>query len=512
MNTQRKRQNLPGIFTVMLALLAARPGPAQHEPRTQDYFAIQVVDDQTGRGVPMVELKTTSALCYYTDSAGCAAFYEPGLMNRVVWFGIASQGYEFPADAFGQRGVKLKTVPGTTVQVKIKRLNIAERLYRITGEGIYRDTVLLGHRPPLAEPLLNAEITGQDGVLTTFYRDKLYWFYGDTLRASYSLGNYSMTGATSDLPDKINPATGFELHYFTNQDGFARPMAPLKGEGVVWLSGLVTLRDKSGEEHMLAYYERRRGMGAVLENGFVMYDDETGRFEKFNDLPLMPPFRPQGYPFFVINEQGVKYIYFTTPYPDLRVKADLGSYLNLSGYESYTCLRPGGGLDRDAGGRLVWAWKRNVPPLAPKKQEEFIKAGLMKRADSPWRLEDAATGKPVQLSNCSCNWNEYRHRYIMIASEAFGATMLGEVWFSEAARPEGPWVSARKIITHANKPDDAHDFYNPTQHPFFDQDHGRIIYLEGSYVNTFSGNHQTTPLYEYNQIMYRLDLSDARLE
>jgi hypothetical protein len=39
-----------------------------------------------------------------------------------------------------------------------------------------------------------------------------------------------------------------------------------------------------------------------------------------------------------------------------------------------------------------------------------------------------------------------------------------------------------------------------------------VIYLEGSCVNTFSGNPQPTPYYEYNQIMYRLDLSDERLK
>jgi hypothetical protein len=32
------------------------------------------------------------------------------------------------------------------------------------------------------------------------------------------------------------------------------------------------------------------------------------------------------------------------------------------------------------------------------------------------------------------------------------------------------------------------------------------------YVNTFSGNPHPTPYYEYNQIMYRLDLSDPRLK
>ena len=85
----------------------------------------------------------------------------------------------------------------------------------------------------------------------------------------------------------------------------------------------------------------------------------------------------------------------------------------------------------------------------------------MKREESPFRLQDADGGKPILLNNCSCFWNEYRKKYVMIASEAMGATMLGEVWYSEADRPEGPWVHARKIITHANKPGDAHDFYYP---------------------------------------------------
>jgi hypothetical protein len=136
----------------------------------------------------------------------------------------------------------------------------------------------------------------------------------------------------------------------------------------------------------------------------------------------------------------------------------------------------------------------------------------MKRIESPFRLQDADTGKPVRLHNGSCFWNAYRKHYVMIASEEMGATMLGEVWYSEAEQPEGPWVAARKIITHASESSGAHDFYNPAQHPFFDQDGGRVIYLEGTYVNTFSGNPRTTPYYEYNQIMYRLDLSDSRLE
>jgi hypothetical protein len=326
-----------------------------------------------------------------------------------------------------------------------------------------------------------------------------------------------MTGATSDAPEKIDPSVGFDLHYFTGKDGFVRAMAPLEGEGVVWLYGIVVLKDESGTERMLAYYERRRGLEATLENGFVIYNDKTETFEKLKTTALDPAFHPTGYPSRV-SVDGVDYIYFTAPYPVLRVKANYNSYLDLTTYEAYTCLKPGTRynkdkpqLDRDADGKLLWSWKTNTQPLNPHDQEALVAAGKMKREESPHRLADSDSGKPILLNNCSCFWNDYRKKYIMIACEEHGATGLGEIWFAESGKPEGPWTTAKKIITHANKKDDAHDFYNPTQHPFFDREGGRVIYLEGSYVNTFSGNPHPTPYYEYNQIMYRLDLSDPRL-
>lgn len=510
----------PPLLIILLSLASVPCRAAESPPPPSGYFGIQVVDAQTGRGVPMVEFKTTSSARYYTDSGGWVAFYEPGLMNCKVWFGISSHGYEFPADFIGSRGAILETKPGATARLKIKRINIAERLYRITGQGIYRDTVLLGRKPPIAEPLLNAEVTGQDGILNAIYRGKLYWFYGDTARASYALGNFSMSGATSALPEKLDPTVGIDLNYFAGKDGFARAMAPMEGEGVVWLMGLVVLPDETGRERMAAWFQRRRGLGELLENGFVAYNDQKEQFEKLKTLPLDPPLFPTGYPFRVTGSNGADYLYFTAPYPVLRVKADWKSYCDLSSYESYTCLKPGtrdGGkdhvqLERDANGKLVWAWKKNTPPLNPKTQQDLVKAGNMNRVESPFRLQEADSAKPILLNNCSCFWNHYRKRYVMIASETMGATMLGEIWYSESDRAEGPWVQARKIITHANKPGDAHDFYNPTQHPFFDQDGGRVIYLEGSYVNTFSGNPHPTPYYEYNQVMYRLDLANPRLK
>ena len=204
------------------------------------------------------------------------------------------------------------------------------------------------------------------------------------------------------------------------------------------------------------------------------------------------PSRPPGIPCVRRTPTGPNTL-LQAPYPTLRVKADWQSYLDLASYEGYTCLRPGtrygdkekAQLERDADGKLVWGWKKNTPPLGVKEQRDLVAAGKMRREESPLRLQDVDGGKPIFLHNCSCFWNEYRKKYIMIASESMGATMLGELWYSEADKPEGPWVNARKIITHANKPDDAHDFYNPTQHAFLDREGGRIIYLEGSYVNTF---------------------------
>jgi hypothetical protein len=85
------------------------------------------VDQQTGRGVPLVELKTTNNILYFTDSNGIVAFYEPGLMDREVFFFVESHGYEFPKDGFGMRGTRLKITPGGSAVVKINCVNIAVR-------------------------------------------------------------------------------------------------------------------------------------------------------------------------------------------------------------------------------------------------------------------------------------------------------------------------------------------------------------------------------------------------
>src|SRR5262249_5999692 len=68
------------------------------------------------------------------------------------------------------------------------------------------------------------------------------------------------------------------------------------------------------------------------------------------------------------------------------------------------------------------------------------------------------------------------------------------------------WVYARKVVTH-----EKYSFYNPKHHSEFDKEGGRVIFFEGTYTASFSGNTDPTPRYDYNQVMYKLDLSDPRL-
>ena len=170
----------------MFCLLLFATVFAQAPLGPSDHFKIRVLDEATGRGVPLVELRTVNDIRYYTDSHGLVAFHEPGLMDQAVYFHVNSHGYEFPQDGFGNRGQRLPVAPGGEAVLKIKRLNIAERLYRVTGAGSYRDSLLLGERTPLQDPLLNGLVFGSDSVVNALYQGKIYWFWGCLLYTSPS--------------------------------------------------------------------------------------------------------------------------------------------------------------------------------------------------------------------------------------------------------------------------------------------------------------------------------------
>src|SRR5262249_29623902 len=85
------------MYTAAGSLLALALA-ADPDPQASKYFKITVVDEDTGRGVPLVELRTVNNITLYTDSNGVAAFHEPGLMDQTVFFHVKSHGYEYPKD------------------------------------------------------------------------------------------------------------------------------------------------------------------------------------------------------------------------------------------------------------------------------------------------------------------------------------------------------------------------------------------------------------------------------
>jgi len=502
--------NRLAVWGLAVAFTSAVPAA---EPRP---FAIQVIDADTQRGVPLVELTTTSQVRYVTDSAGWAAIDEPALNGQRAFFSVKNHGYEFPADGFGIRGRAIEVTPGGEARLEIKRLNIAERIYRVTGEGVYHDSVRLGKPTPLEHPLLNAQVTGQDSVQAALYRGKLHWFWGDTNRVGYPLGQFRTSGAVSQLPGQggLDPSVGVNLRYFVDATGFSKKMCPFDPpEGVVWIDGLAVVPDAEGRERLVAHFERLKGLGARLEHGAVVYNDDRDEFERaatfeFADLSRCPHGQS-----LVHRDGDTEYVYFGNPFPNVRVRRTLAAVLDSREYESFTCLadgtKPGTRpetIERDAEGQPQYRWTKLAPPLRPQDERRLIADGAIKDSEARWQPVNPESGKPVAIHYGGVRWNPWRQRWIMIAAEQGGDSFLGETWYAEARELTGPWLKARKLVTH-----DRYSFYNPVHHEFFDQEGGRVIYFEGTYTHTFSGNDQQTPRYDYNQIMYRLDLSDPRL-
>jgi hypothetical protein len=286
----------------------------------------------------------------------------------------------------------------------------------------------------------------------------------------------------------------------------------MPGDGPTWISGLAVARGARGVEGMFAGFVKVRNFLDVYRHGLVRWNDARAVFEEAAVFPEGQPIYPDGHTLVLSEPDGTDYLYFCTPFPHTRVRATSEALADLARYEGFTCLKAGtradqDAIDRDAEGRPRYSWKAGTPPLSWSDQERLLKAGLLKPGEALARLVDIETGKAIRAHGGSVAWNPFRRRWVMIAVEAGGTTsFLGEVWFAEADAPTGPWAYARKVATH-----EKYSYYNPKHHAFLDQQGGRVIHFEGTYTATFSGNPVATPRYDYNQVMYRLDLADSRL-
>ena len=496
-------------------------------------FRITVVDEQTGRGIPLVRLTTTNQIQYWTDSAGVVAFWEPEMMGVRVQMEVETYGYSMRRNGFGQQTIWFMPKAGEKLVVKMHRDAIAQRLYRLTGTDIYRDSRMLGDRTPVTQDPSLLPVTGMDSVVTAVYHGKMYWIWGDTGITATNLGNFRSTGATSDLPGAggLDPEVGVYYTFFRNSDGRIQGMINTE-HNLTWMGGMHVVRDKQGKERLFAHYSKIKPPMSVAEAGLLEFNDQTNKYDIVWSYPKDANLH-LGSNHFRYTDQDTEYFYETGSFPTVRCRPDVDSIKDIYSYEGLTCLKQGSKFDgsadqlvRDPQGNLVWGWRRNTSVVGPGEIQKLIAKQLATPADCPFALKDAKTGAMVQPHGGSVYWNEYRQRWVACTLQTFGTSWLGEVWYFEGDTPVGPWVYGEKIITHTithkgkggRRVDEAgpggaetYGFYNVKHHPEFDKEQGRAIFIDGTYTQSFSGAKQPTPRYNYNQMMYKLELDDERL-
>ena len=320
--------------------------------------------------------------------------------------------------------------------------------------------------------------------------------WDDTSRAAYPLGSLAGSGATSEPPGQggLDPAVGVDLTYFIDKSGFSKPMTPFAVRGMKWKSWLAVVKDREGRERLTTHYRSMMSLAEVAESGLAVFNDATEVFEPYSRFEPGFGMDVPAHPFRVASGRD-EYLYFSQPLPVWRAHAVLEELADAAMYEGYTPLVAGSryektatSLDRDSHGRLIYGWKRDTPPLRVEQEEELVRLGRMKPEERLCQLRDVVSDAAVKPHAGGVAWNAWRRRWVMVVEEDRGLADNGEVWYAEADTPPGPWVYARKVVTH-----DKYTFYNPVHHPFFDQEGGRLIYFEGTVSNTLSGSLVKSP-------------------
>ncbi len=176
---------------------------------------------------------------------------------------------------------------------------MAERLYRATGEGIYADSVTLGRRPPIAEPLVNAEVAGQDSTQRVIYRGKVYWFWGDIEPAGVP-ARALRHGRGDERPARGRQVVAGRRNRLPllRRQGRLPPTAVRAGGALLhWAEGMFVLKDTDGRERLLATVSVRKSLEVEVARRLVEFDDDRGLFRTIRELPMTSSLKPSAMTF-----------------------------------------------------------------------------------------------------------------------------------------------------------------------------------------------------------------------
>ncbi len=428
---------------------------------------IEIVEKGSAWPVPLIELRTLHHVRFVSDNAGVIAFDLPELLGVETWFEVRGDGYEVPKDGFGYRGVRLKPDLGKTLRVEVTRTSIARRLGRITGGGLFGESQKLSRELDWRE----SGVLGSDTVQNATHRGRLFWVWGDTILPRYPLGIFDASGATTPAQplQSFEPPLRLKLNYFSDTQGKPRAVAKMPGEGPTWITGCVSLPDKNGTPHLVASYTKIKPPLEVYETGLSVWNETTENFElhrvvwKKSEQSRQPPPMPGWHSVRWKHFASQEWVLFGNPLPTLRCQPTFEAWEDPSKWEA---LQP---------------------------QES---------------LATATSTRRVKPHSGAIAWNAFRKRWVTVFMENFGKpSAFGEVWYAEADSPTGPWGPAVKILSHEN-----YTFYNPTLHAEFTPEGSPILLFEGTYTRDFADRPPPTPRFEYNQMLYRLDLNDPALK
>lgn len=430
-------------------------------------FRLEAVEEGSGWPVPLVEFRTTDQVRIITDNAGIAALDLPEAMGRETWLTVQGNGYGVKADGFGYEGVRVTPQPGGHQKITLQRRIIAKRLGRLTGAGLFAESQRFGGQGDWKE----TGLVGCDSVQNAVYRGRMFWSWGDTTLPGYPLGVFDMTGATTPVQPltSFEPPLRLEFSYFRDDKGKPRGIAKMPGSGPTWVSGVVILPDRNGQDKLVGTYIKVRGHLEAYECGLCVWDDATAAFRqervvwtKSAEAPKQPPV-PDGHPVRWQDPSGKAWQLFGNPLPNFRIP------------DSFE----------------AWQDARTWEVLTPQAT-----------------LKAAGTGADITPHTGSIAWNAFRKRWVTVFMEKFGKpSAFGELWYAEAPEPTGPWGPAVKVLGHPN-----YTFYNPRLHPEFTPAGSPILLFEGTYTAEFADRPEPTPRWNYNQILYRLDLDDPALK
>ncbi len=432
----------------------------------QSPYLIKIVDNENGWPVPMVELRTTSNIVFVSDNAGVVAFDLPEMLGRETWVHINGNGYGVAKDGFGYEGVRIFPELNREITIRVTRKIIAKRLGRLTGSGLFAESQKCG----LMQDWTEQGIVGCDTVRVARHNDRLHWVWGDTSVLHYPLGLFQALGATTSLSplNSFQPPVQLRFDYFLDASDRPRNTCPVSGPGPTWLDGVVSLPDANGKTKLVCCYAKIKPPMDTYQTGLCVWNEVTSSFDvqmviwNQQQPKERPPAMPSGHVTRWTDESKQEWLLFGDPFPFMRCKAE---------YESWS----------------------------DSKQWEILE---------PQKSVPLADGKSIVPHRGSIAWNNYRKKWVSIFCETSGRpSPLGEIWYAEAERPDGPWGPAIKVLSHEN-----YSFYNPRICTELVDADAKFLLFEGTYTQTFSNNPVSTPRYDYNQILYRLDLDELHVD